>query len=63
MDTTGKYGKSLSKVVENLKLARPFAEDAKQQEVIDLLVSYYETGDLHTSTNIPLHGFRTPTHW
>ena len=46
--TTGKYGKSLSKVVENLKLARPFAEDAKQQEVIDLLVSYYETGDLHT---------------
>ena len=46
--TTGRYGKSLSKVVENLKLARPFAEDAKQQEVIDLLVSYYETGDLHT---------------
>ena len=46
--TTGKYGKSLSKVVKNLKLARPFAEDAKQQEVIDLLVSYYETGDLHT---------------
>ena len=46
--TTGKYGKSLSKVVENLKLARPFAEDAKQQEVIDLLVQYYETGNLHT---------------
>ena len=46
--TNGKYGKSLTKVVENLKLARPFAEDAKQQEVIDLLVSYYETGDLHT---------------
>lgn len=46
--TTGKYGKSLSKVVENLKLARPYAEDAKQQEVIDLLVQYYETGDLHT---------------
>ena len=46
--TNGKYGKSLSKVVENLKLARPFAEDAKQQEVIDLLVQYYETGNLHT---------------
>ena len=46
--TTGRYGKSLSKVVENLKLARPFAEDAKQQEVIDLLVQYYESGDLHT---------------
>ena len=46
--TNGKYGKSLTKVVENLKLARPYAEDEKQQEVIDLLVSYYESGDLHT---------------
>ena len=46
--TNGKYGKSLAKVVENLKLARPYAEDAKQQEVIDKLVEYYETGDLHT---------------
>ena len=46
--TNGKYGNSLTKVVENLKLARPYAEDAKQQEVIDLLVKYYETGDLHT---------------
>ena len=46
--TSGKYGRSLSKIVENLKLARPYAEDAKQQEVIDLLVKYYETGDLHT---------------
>ena len=46
--TNGKYGRSLSKIVENLKLARPYAEDAKQQEVIDLLVKYYETGDLHT---------------
>lgn len=46
--TQGKYGKSLTKVVENLKLARPFAEDEKQKEVIDKLVQYYETGDLHT---------------
>ena len=45
--TGGKYGKSLAKVVENLKLARSFAEDIKQQEVIDKLVEYYETGDLH----------------
>ena len=45
--TGGKYGKSLTKVVENLKLARSFAEDIKQQEVIDKLVEYYETGDLH----------------
>lgn len=46
--TQGKYGKTLQKVVEYLKLARPYAEDAKQQEVIDKLVSYYETGCLKT---------------
>ncbi len=44
----GKYGQAISKIVENLKLARPFAEDAKQQQVIDLLISFYETGDLKT---------------
>lgn len=44
----GKYGKAISKIVENLKLARPFAEDAKQQQVIDLLISFYETGNLKT---------------
>lgn len=46
--TKGKYGAALSKIVENLKKARPFAEDEKQKEVIDLLISYYETGDLKT---------------
>lgn len=46
--TTGLYGKALSKIVENMRLARPFAEDAKQQEVIDKLIAYYETGDLKT---------------
>lgn len=44
--TSGMYGAALKKIVENLKLARPFAEDAQQQKVIDLLISYYETGDL-----------------
>lgn len=44
----GKYGQAISKIVENLKLARPYAEDAKQQQVIDLLISFYETGDLKT---------------
>ena len=43
-----KYGQAISKIVENLKLARPYAEDAKQQQVIDLLISFYETGDLKT---------------
>jgi len=46
--TNEKYGAALTKIVEYLKLARPFAEEEKQQEVIDLLVSYYETGDLKT---------------
>ena len=46
--TDGLYGTALKKIVENLKKARPFAEDLKQQEVIDLLVAYYETGDLST---------------
>ena len=46
--TEGLYGAALKKIVENLKLARPYAEDEQQQKVIDLLVSYYETGDLNT---------------
>ena len=46
--TDGLYGSALTKIVENLKLARPYAEDEQQQKVIDLLISYYETGDLAT---------------
>jgi dipeptidyl-peptidase-3 len=45
---SGKYGKAISKIVENLKLARQYAEDEKQQEVIDKLIAFYETGDLKT---------------
>ena len=44
----GLYGNAIKKIVENLKLARPFAEDEQQQKVIDLLISYYETGNLKT---------------
>ena len=44
----GLYGTAIKKIVENLRLARPYAEDEQQQKVIDLLVSYYETGDLNT---------------
>ncbi|MCH5312684.1 MAG: dihydrofolate reductase, partial [Prevotella sp.] len=46
--TSGLYGEALTKIVESLKKARQYAEDEKQKEVIDLLVSYYETGDLET---------------
>lgn len=44
--TKGKYGTQLTKIVENLRLARPYAEDAQQQAVIDKLIEHYETGDL-----------------
>lgn len=46
--TEGLYGAALKKIVENLKLARPYAEDEQQQKVIDLLISYYNTGSLKT---------------
>lgn len=46
--TKGMYGKALKKIVENLRLARPFAEDAQQQAVIDKLIEFYETGCLKT---------------
>lgn len=42
------YGRLLWHVVDNLMKARPYAEDEKQQLVIDKLVSYYQTGDLKT---------------
>ena len=45
---SGLYGQAISKIVEHLKAARDFAEDDKQVKVIDKLVEYYTTGDLHT---------------
>lgn len=45
---SGKYGAALQKIVENLKLARPYAEDEKQQEIIDKIAEFYETGNLKT---------------
>lgn len=44
----GLYGQSISKIIENLLLARPFADNEEQQAVIDKLVEYYRTGDLRT---------------
>lgn len=46
--TSGKYGVLLSKIVENLKKAKEYAEDNEQKAVIDKLISFYETGDLKT---------------
>ena len=44
----GLYGSAIKNIIDNLLLAREYAEDKKQKEVIDLLVKYYRTGDLKT---------------
>ena len=46
--TDGLYGQALTKIVENLEKAKPFAEDEAQKAVIDKLIEYYKTGDLKT---------------
>ena len=42
----GKYGKEIRRIVEYLKKAAEYACNAHQKEVIELLIRYYETGDL-----------------
>ncbi|MDR1756862.1 MAG: dipeptidyl peptidase 3 [Culturomica sp.] len=42
----GKYGKEISKIAAYLEKAREYAWDNLQQEVTDLLVAYYRSGDL-----------------
>ncbi len=44
----GVYGKTIAKIVGHLKDAREYAENDKQREIIDLLIKFYETGDLRT---------------
>lgn len=43
----GKYGAAIQKIVYWLNRAKDFAENDQQRHVINLLVRYYETGDLH----------------
>lgn len=44
--TEGMYGKALTAIVGYLQQARKYADNEKQQRLIDLLVEYYTTGDL-----------------
>ncbi|MCQ2243359.1 MAG: dipeptidyl peptidase 3 [Bacteroidaceae bacterium] len=44
----GKYSKELAKICKHLTDARQYAENEKQKKLIDLLVSYYQNGDLKT---------------
>lgn len=42
----GKYSAQIEKIVYHLRNAMPYAQNERQREVIDLLVRFYETGDL-----------------
>ena len=42
----GMYSESIEKIIDNLELAKKYAENKKQADALDLLVKYYETGDL-----------------
>ncbi len=44
--TGGKYGKEIRRIVEYLRKAVVYACNEHQKEIIELLISYYETGDL-----------------
>ena len=44
----GLYSAAIEKIVEQLRLALPFAENDAQRAIIEKLIAYYETGDLKT---------------
>ena len=44
----GHYGPAIRAIVGHLQDARRFAETLEQLKVIDLLIDFYTTGDLHT---------------
>lgn len=44
----GRYGNAIKRIVYWLRKALDVAENPQQKKVIELLIKYYETGDLHT---------------
>ena len=40
------YSESIEKIIENLEIAKKYAENKKQADALGLLIKYYETGDL-----------------
>jgi dipeptidyl-peptidase-3 len=44
----GLYSAAIEKIVENLKKALPYAENAKQRAYIEKLIEFYTTGNLKT---------------
>ena len=43
----GEYGEAIRHIIYWLDKAKSVAENQQQQRVIDLLIKYYRTGDLH----------------
>jgi len=44
----GLYGQAITRIIYWLEKAKPYAENEGQKAVIDKLVEFYQTGDLHT---------------
>jgi dipeptidyl-peptidase-3 len=44
----GMYGKHIDRIIAALRDALPYAENQKQQAVIEKLIEFYQTGDLKT---------------
>lgn len=44
----GLYSDAIAKIIENLELAVPYAENQAQRSIIETLIKYYRTGDLKT---------------
>lgn len=44
----GLYGPAIDKIIENLTLALPYAENPRQADIIRALIDYYRTGNLRT---------------
>ena len=42
------YSEAIAKIIENLELALPYAENQAQRSTIESLIKYYRTGDLKT---------------
>ena len=45
--TDGRYGAAIKKIVYWLEQATQYAESNRQKHVIELLIKYYQSGDLH----------------
>lgn len=44
----GLYGPAIRKILHYLEKALPFCENDKQKKVLETLMAFYQTGDLHT---------------